>query len=188
MAGLFLIGVVMLDVHILLHHSQPDWLEECRRSINAAVEAAGYPVAVHWLEGKDGHIGQGRAKGYALGIHPYVTCVDDDDYLLPCAFRNLREGIEGNHVAISTLELRLQNACFTKGRQRHHLIAYRRASLIDHAAWPSCGDVAQIESIRPDDWFDVERPGYVHRLYSHSAARRLRKENPGELTKACAHV
>jgi hypothetical protein len=152
-----------------------------------ASNRAGFTVDVHVLEGIKGHIGQGRAKGYALGNHPYVTCVDDDDYLLPDAFKQMHGYLAQGVSVLCTPELVEFHgrSPLQAGLTRHHLIAYRRDQIIDHSQWPCCGDVAQLSSVR-ENAIDLVDAAYVHRIYSDSSARILRRDHPGELEKARA--
>jgi hypothetical protein len=179
----------MLDVHILtLPTSNSDWFNQCVESVMDAADLAGFPVDVHVVPGFLGHIGKGRAEAYALGRNAYVTCVDDDDYVLPNAFLQMQNALRaGRASAISTPERVCRNGHMDDGKQRHHLIAYRRDMLIDHASWPCCGDVAQIVSIPDDGWLDLPVPMYVHRVYE-SSARLMRRERQDELSRALAYV
>ncbi|MDE2255924.1 MAG: hypothetical protein KGL42_16875 [Betaproteobacteria bacterium] len=174
----------MLDVHILIHPATPrDWVTQCLDSVYEAADRAGFPVDVHQLPAVIGHIGQGRAQGYALGVQPYVTCVDDDDYVLPQAFAQMRDALEAGASAVCTPEQTLQNGYIRPGHTRHHLIAYRRGDIIDHTQWPCCGDVAQMNTIGPDA-VDLAEPAYVHRLYMDSKARVMRRIRVAELELA----
>lgn len=176
----------MLDVHILIHpDTSRDWVTQCLDSVHEAADRAGFPVAVHTLPAVIGHIGQGRAAGYALGVHPYVTCVDDDDYVLPHAFAQMRDALESGASAVCTPELVNRNGWDRReaGRTRHHLIAYRRDVLIDHAQWPCCGDVAQMQHIGADA-VDLAEPAYMHRVYTRSKARVMRLSRQAELGRA----
>src|ERR1700744_3266327 len=156
----------MLDVHILTIPSTPDeQLAHCVESVMGAVDGAGFPVDVYLISGIVGHIGKGRAHGYGLGHHHYKTCVDDDDYVLPMAFAQMREALAaGAAQAISTCDKVLRNGYLLEGRQRHHLIAYRQDVIIDHRPWACCGDVAQMVSIPASGWLDLPIPQYVHRV------------------------
>jgi hypothetical protein len=175
----------VLDCHVIVSADTPSaWIESCLASVYREAEAAAFPVAVHVVDGVPGHIGTARHAGYALGDQRYVTCIDDDDYLLAGAFARLLEGMESNAKAISTSEIVLRNGHFIPGRQRHHLIAYRREYLIDHSLWRCCGDVAQMLAIPSSQYVDVKDPGYVHRVYSTSKARSLRRTCPDELRRA----
>lgn len=175
----------MLDCHIIVStDTRRDWVTQCLDSVHEAADRAGYPVRIHTVPGVPGHIGKARAAGYAMGNQPYVTCVDDDDYLLPDAFMQMADALHSGASAICAPELTVQNGQFRPGHQRHHLIAYRRDVLIDHAVWPCCGDVAQLAAIPADDVIDLPCPQYVHRLYPDSKARALRRADPAELERA----
>lgn len=178
----------MLDVHVLtLDSSRKDWLRECLESIQVAIERCPFAVNLHLVQGIEGHIGIGRDKGYALGDHPFVTYVDDDDYVLPHAFSQMAEALKCAPMAMSTPERIERNGYPLDGRQRHHLIAYRRDQIIDHKPWVCCGDVRQMLAISEHAWVDLETPAYVHRVYE-SKARLMRRAHQDELAKATSHV
>lgn len=178
----------MLDVHVLLSAStRPDWQRECLSSINLAIRRAGYPVALHKIAAKEGHIGEGRAEGYAQGHFPWVTCVDDDDIVLPDAFARLADGFQKDVSAISVGEVEMRNGVFRSGAKRHHLNAYWRDQIIDHREWLCCGDVAQAAAIAKDQWHDVDALVYLWRVYEGSKARDMRLAHPDELRRANGH-
>lgn len=178
--------MIGLDCHVIVAHDTPHaWVRECIESINVAVACAGFDVQVYMAPYVDGHVGLARAGGYALGSHPYVTCVDDDDYVLPHAFSQMKDALASNATAVCTPEQTLQNGHFRRGAKRHHLIAYRRARIIDHTQWPCCGDVAQMRALGPHV-IDLPTPAYVHRLYMQSKARVLRRTRLDELERARA--
>ncbi|MCW0413482.1 hypothetical protein NG831_06535 [Xanthomonas sacchari] len=173
----------MLDVHVLtMDCTQPQWVAQRRASIAAAVDVAGFPVHVHELEGEPGHIGRGRALGYALGSQPYVTYVDCDDYLLPSAFAALADAIAAGHDAVAPGETTEQGGVRRQSPRPHHLICYRRgiANAFDHAAWRVCGDLALANQT---DIHHVVDHSYVHRLYE-SPGRLLRRQHQPELMRA----
>lgn len=171
----------MLDLHVLLHHKNAEWNTQCRSTIAAAVGQAPYPVAVHYLQGEDGHIGRGRARGYALGQHPYVTYVDHDDYLLPDALEALWPALQEQPDAIFPRELNVLKSGFVRANnhQRHHLCLYKREFIIDHTQYVACGDLAQIYAMDGKNVVDLPHRGYVHRNYD-SPGRDLRLANPEE--------
>lgn len=177
----------MLDCHIIVSPDTPRaWVTRCLDSVFEARDRAGYPVTVRIVDGVPGHIGKARAAGYALGTDPYVTCVDDDDCVMPRAFAQMADALRSGAPVICTPEVTMQNGHFRPGHPRHHLIAYRRDVLIDHAQWPCCGDVAQLAAIADADVIDLPVPQYVHRIYGASKARALRRANPDELEMASA--
>jgi len=177
----------MLDLHVIIHPDTPEaWQRECLSSVRAAIARAGFDVALHFVEGEDGHIGRGRARGYALGGFPWATCVDDDDLILPDSLRGMRPGLESSALAVSVLEMESRGGLVRLGGRRHHLSAYRRIALIEHTGWACCGDVAQARSIPDGAWFDCDVVGYVWRVYPSSKARAMRRANSAELELANA--
>lgn len=173
----------MLDIHVLMVRSTPAaWVEQRRASIAAAAASAGYEVSVHEIPGEPGHIGRGRAAGYALGAHPYVTYIDDDDYLLEGGLSMLASHFAAGHDAIFPGELHLHGSVLKPGYPKHHLIAYRRdvATAFDHENWAACGDIAL--SSRTSGLV-IDEPAYVHRIYE-SGGRVLRRDHVDEYRRA----
>lgn len=172
----------MLDVHVLLmDYTKPEFHSELRRSIEAAVAAAGYPVAVHYLPGFLGHLGKARAAGYAKGTHPYVTHVDDDDFIREDAFAILKEQLEKNVDGITTGETRL----FDSGNRvdcpndRHHLAVYRRelVEASDYAKFRFFPDQFLMRGIKT---VHIPECVYVHRIRERSGSRILRSLSRSE--------
>lgn len=139
-----------------------------------------YPVHVHVVPWVKGHIGKARANGYAQGSQPFVTYVDDDDYVLPHAFSAMSKAIESGADAIFPDEQTWQNGQIRAGAKRHHLAIYRRSMLIDHAQWKVCGDLQQSVVAGKGHCIDLPEALYVHRLYL-SGGRQLRRNHPEEL-------
>ena len=92
----------MLDVHILIMDYTPTAIvERCLSSVRMAASNASFPVHVHALIGEFGDLGSQRQRGYSCGLAPYVTSVDDDDWVDPGAFAVLLECIPaalGKHI------------------------------------------------------------------------------------------
>lgn len=177
----------MLDVHInVMEATKPEWVGQCIQTVQAAAERATFPVAVHVFPGVPGHVGLARQRGYSAGSHPYVTFVDDDDFVLPDAFEVLRAALEQGPDAVFGREMHLQNGHLSVGRVRHHLDVYRR-SITDAFEWPRWRyyqDVAIREMASKMTVIDVEEPLYVHRLLSNSNARLLASSLPAEELRA----
>lgn len=171
----------MLDVHVLVMATTPkSWVDQCISSVMHESLQAPFPVEVHIMDGIPGHIGEARNKGYAMGSHPYVSYVDDDDYILPNAFVQMRDALLSESSVIFTPELTLQNGWLRSGETRHHLVAYPRSSIIDHSPYKVCGDMAQmLHASRECHPTDLPNHGYVHRLYE-SGGRQLRRQHLDE--------
>lgn len=171
----------MIDVHVLVMDYTPrEWVEQCRDSIDVAIERAGFPVFAHFIPGIPGHIGKARAAGYSLGSQPYATYVDDDDYMLPDGFRVLKAALESGAPAIYGRELQLQNGHLRPHSGRHNLMVTRRDRLIDCAAWKGCPDIVQ----RKTEGIDVLEPGYVYRVREGSKGRALARACSDEYRRA----
>lgn len=175
----------MLDVHVLVMHYTPtEEVDRCVDSITHAASLCAFPVRLCLLNGVVGHIGRGRATGYALGHQLYVTYVDDDDEVMPLAFAQMEDALKQRVAAVFTPELQQQNGQRSKGPSHHHLIAIRRDKLIDHQPWVVCGDLAQMAALERDlNTVDMPMAGYVHHLYQ-SRGRALRRDHHDELRKA----
>ncbi|WP_052689770.1 hypothetical protein [Xanthomonas albilineans] len=172
----------MLDVHVLTLHDTPrEWVQQRRESIAEAVAAAGYPVHVHEIDGELGHIGRGRARGYALGTQPYVTYIDCDDYVQSGAFAALADALVAGHDAVGPGETLEREGVRWQCPDPHHLICYRRdvANRFDNRQWRVCGDLALAHRTAIHRVADYS---YVHRQYE-SPGRLLRRKHQDELMR-----
>lgn len=179
----------MLDVHILVSHdTRRDWVAQCLDSVHEAADRAGYPVSICMVPGVPGHIGKARAVGYSLGLHPYVTCIDDDDYVLPEAFACLLPAMEAGSDAIYTRETTLQNGHFRATDRRHHLAVYRRELLdgFDFGRWPAYDAMALRTHVERQAHAVVDLPDavYIYRLRGDSPARVIQRQHPELLEMA----
>jgi hypothetical protein len=179
----------MLDCHIIVSADTPrDWVAQCLDSVHAAAECAGYPVHVHTVSAVPGHIGRARAAGYAIGDQPYVTSVDDDDYVLLDAFAVLRPALDAGPDAIYTRETTLQNGYPRVTDRRHHLAVYRRELLhgFDFGRWPAYDAMALRTHVERQARAVVDLPDavYVYRLRGDSPARVIQRQHPELLETA----
>lgn len=158
-----------LDVHILIHPATPkDWVTQCLDSVHEAADRTGFPVAVHRLPAVVGHIGQGRAKGYALGVQPYVTSVDDDDWVAPDAFAVLGDALVAGPAAITTTCMAHQNGCQWTLASRDNLRVFRRdvAAFAPLADWPVYDGPMMLAHARAaGDVLHVGKAVYHYRLH-----------------------
>lgn len=155
----------MLDVHILNYDPNPEFWKQCIDSVNVAVNNANYPIAIHITNG-DINFGKARHEAYRLGIYPYVTFVDNDDYLLPQAFSILEPVLYQNPDAIFTRELQLgiDGKIRSVISGRHHLQIYKRSMLIDHESQGDFCDLRQLKSIKGKNCIDLLDQVYVWRI------------------------
>lgn len=167
----------MIDIHVLTHSgTKPEWLQQCLDSLKDQ------PVVVHVVEGVEGSVGAGRAKGYALGDCEFVGYLDSDDYAL-----------EG-HYAKCLRMLRYQRAVIPHEHveyadgSRHKLLkpfhngaVYRRADinplLSAMASAPLTADMITRRTLRP---YQMSHAGCVWRC-TKEGAHKLIDENIRDL-------
>lgn len=146
--------MALLDVHVLVSlTTRKEWREQCLASVEVAIQRAGFDVALHLSPGVPGHLGFARHQGYRRGSAPYVTQVDDDDFIDSNAFALMKEGILSGADALFPKE-RMVPVRFSKngviedpmqpGRQRHSMKVFQRRHLIDHHRWRWGNDIAQL--------------------------------------------
>lgn len=171
----------MLDVHVLVMEYTPAAVvAQCRASIAEAVVQARFPVAVHYLPGILGHLGQARVAGYGLGDYPYVTHVDDDDWVEPNAFAVLGEHLAAGVEAITTGENIIANGVATPApRSQHHLAVFRREALNDISigSFRFYPDQYALSMVSP---IHLPLCVYNHRINQDSGSRKQRRANKAE--------
>ena len=172
--------MIGLDVHVLTLPGLPEaWIAQRRASIAAAIDAAGFPVVVHEVEGIPDHLGRSRRLGYSFGDHPYATHVDHDDYVTPDAFKVLLPALAAGAEAITTGETVLRgNGDMTHMREaRHHLAVFRRDVLqaVRFERLRHFPDQLLLRSCDPEH---IAECVYVHRIHPDSASRRERRADP----------
>lgn len=173
-----------IDVHVLVSRSTPKaWVTQCLDSISLAIANSPLPVQLFVLDGVDGHIGKGRWLAYQQGSAPYVTYVDDDDYIAPNAFAVIAEALQAWPDAVFPMEMHHCGVGQREGVQRHHLPVYRRIHIIDHLPYPCAGDIAQITHVGSLNVVDLPDVLYHHRVYRDSRAQVLRRQYPDELPR-----
>lgn len=165
----------MLDVHILNFNPDPKHWEQCINSVNIAIQNTSYPIKLHITNGNP-NFGEARAEGYSLGTYPYVTFVDNDDYVLPHAFAVLENALKENPDAIFTKELQLglDGQLKTVIVGRHHLQIYKRTNLIDHVAAGNLCDLKQLRSVEHKFCIDLPDQVYVWRIKKQPRIERFR--------------
>lgn len=160
----------MIDVHVLTHSgTRPEWLAQCLESLE------GHPVVVHVVEGVEGSVGAGRAKGFALGDCEFVSYVDSDDFVLPGHFEKCLTGLEDHRSVVCVERVILaDNSCGGTFRRGHNGAVYRRADIerlllgIAAAAY-TCDSLTRRE-LSPKQLLHV---GCVWRVHGRGAHRKI---------------
>lgn len=92
-----------LDIHILVHPVTPDdWVVNAIQSVKNAMANTKYQTSLHILDADVTSIGKGRMLGYAHGRQPFVTSVDDDDWVDEDAFAILKDAMLEKPAGIVT--------------------------------------------------------------------------------------
>ncbi len=177
-----------VDVHVLLlTGTNRRWWKLCRESLRDE------PINLHLVEGIPGHIGQGRAKGFALGKAPYVSSIDPDDLIVPGAFQACVDILENNPLACGayTDELLIdqQGRILKSGiwsgldwnpllqlepRYLHNVCVMRRCFveryLLELKRWPNMSDfVLKGLLAAHGPWIHLNRFGYKWRMTDNPA-------------------
>lgn len=172
----------MIDIHILTFSgTNPEWLQQCLDSM------AGQACTTHVLQGDDGNVGAGRARGYLLGEHEYVGYVDSDDFLLPGAVDACLEGLQRDR-AVVTMERWLWGGILDRRLEpMHHLTVYRREDVLAHLSalpdHPIHCDQYLIKKLRPAQ---LDHVGYVWRIHAGQGHRLATLEQQQKMEAACA--
>lgn len=160
----------MIDIHILTHSgTRSEWLTKCIDSLR------GQPVTVHVIDGIEGSVGAGRAKGFSLGRHDFVGYVDSDDFVLEGHYAKCLDKLKTYHaVAPKELVERQDGSRAPRLKSMHNGIVYRRAD-IDRlipamSAAPYTVDMLTRQAIKP---IQLDHVGYVWRLHNSGAHRAI---------------
>lgn len=115
-----------------------------------------------------------------MGTSPYVTYVDDDDYILPEAFQKIAPHLEARPDAVCPSEYIFIRNSLLPRFHRHHLIVFKREHLIDHTPWFHASDAHQNVALSDKNVIDLDDLVYVWRGLRASPAKALAKDHPGE--------
>lgn len=184
------------DVHMLtLPSSRADWMA-C-----ALADMRDEPASIHIVRGTDGHIGQGRAHGFALGCEPYLSFIDPDDRYPAGGLRKCLSALEiGPDIGLvytselmvrSSLEpvgypdLSTYNAADHRLRPKHvhGLMVFRRAAVAPYLS--EIATFARLPEWRlttriAERWRVVKLP-IVGRLWRQHANNSIRLPDPDGL-------
>jgi len=174
----------MLDVHVLVSSETPfAWAGACHRSLRNALLRSPYPVRIHWSPAYPDHIGKARMVGFAQGTHPYVTFVDEDDWVDDDFFASFAPLLEGDPTAIFLPEwMELPDGKSVKRQARHCRGVYRRECVeaFDFVEWPVYAEVALRLDVEAKSSHVVDAPDahYHWRYQLHSGAKKLAEKFP----------
>lgn len=168
----------MIDVHVLTHEgTRPEWLAQCLASLE------GEPVNVFVVDNAGHSVGEGRARGYALGDAPYVAYVDSDDYVLPGCFDACLQGLKTHNAVVTMERVEYENGrVFPFPKPGHSVTVYRREDVIPHlhrmSSSPHSTDLHMRELLKPAQ---LDVVGYVWRVHAggdhHKTVAALNKEH-----------
>lgn len=170
----------MLDVHLLVMKYTPESVKKrAIESCQIAADKAGFPVKVHPVEGIEGHLGKSRKFGYSHGNYPYVTHVDDDDFVEENAFQILHPFLMQGENAVTTGE----NHIYPDGKKvpaygmKHHLAVYKRDLLtqLSYDQFQLFPDQYILSMFKPEH---IPECVYNHVINMASGSREERKKNP----------
>lgn len=169
----------MIDCHIILSKSTPEHLRDrAVESATLAVAMAGFSVELHLVAGGKG-LGIHRAKGYRLGTAPYVTYIDDDDFVERDHFSQLRPLIDSGVPTIGVRQKLIWNREVpalppSSVPDDHYTPVFKREFLIDHSHYLVAGDVHQRKTL--EAYFPITfapSDSYVWVVRDQSNAYRL---------------
>lgn len=160
----------MLDVHILNYNPHPKWWPQCLESVKVAIGEAGYKIDLHILPGSS-DFGAARGEGFSKGVNQYATYVDNDDYVLPNAFKCLHASLLKNPDAVFTREWLLYSGphkdreLVPSSNLRHKLQVYKREHLINLSTCGFQADYRQMRAVDNKNVVDLDDRVYVWRIY-----------------------
>jgi hypothetical protein len=158
---------------LVLGDERQDWLEQCLASLENE------PINLHVLPGVRGHIGAGRAAGFATGEAEFVSFVDPDDWIEPGAVSKCLDAIRAANadLAWTTEVWHCPDGKDRYNRQNpHHLCVYRRSAITSLLPLVASCVTRSEQSMLPDLTNRVHVPevGYHYRFRLDSSAAALK--------------
>lgn len=160
----------MIDIHVLTHSgTKPEWLQQCLDSLKDQ------PVVVHVVEGVEGSVGAGRAKGYALGDCEFVGYLDSDDYALEGHYAKCLRMLNYQRAVIPYEYVEYLDGSRHKLLKAYHNGAvYRRKDISPligaMSAAPLTVDIITRKTLKP---YLMSHPGCVWRCVDNGAHRLI---------------
>ena len=121
----------MIDAIVIVSdHTPKEWVQQAIDSVHVAASNAPFDVKVHVTAGVPGHRGRAKQHAYAQGNYPYVTVIDDDDYVAPNFFEvvdpKLLEEQKISGIFIREIYLVENRQHRAEENLNHKLVAVRR--------------------------------------------------------------
>ena len=163
----------MIDVITIISEETPKhWVGESIRSVKVAADFADGVNIIH-SDGVKNHIGKAVSNSLKKSTAEYICFVDDDDMVLPNAFRVMEKHIPNQPSTVFAREFHLlSNGRIRIPNRRHHLAMYHRdilssISFEEHAVNIP---VLMIEAAeKEEDVYDEMSWVYIYRIYRSKA-------------------
>lgn len=160
----------MIDVHVLTHEgTRQHWLDQCVASL------IGHPCTVHVVDNTGRSVGEGRARGYALGTHDFVAYVDSDDYVLPGHYRACLAKLNTHRAVVPKEHVEYEDGRrHSMLKSNHNGAVYRREDVMPlleaMGEAPLTVDLLTRRHIKPTQ---LPHVGYVWRIHSAGQHRLI---------------
>lgn len=196
-----------VDTHVLIYHSRerPHWLEQCLASLENE------PTNVLLVDDPSNNVGYLRAIAHREGSAPFLSFVDDDDWVLPGAFQVCLDALKdpalvGAYTDFADVDCdtgrvkrrwtkfpwsaRMQ---YTNLFEVLHVHVYRRAPAMKYldemAKWTTLEESLLMGLLVQDGkWAKIDFDGYRKRLHHMGAGSRITNKMRIDLTQRLAPV
>ncbi len=196
------------DTHVLVHHSRrrAAWLEQCLASLENE------PTNILLVHDDGDNVGAARAAAHAQGNAPFLSFVDDDDWVMPGAFAACLAALHADPALVGAYTDFADVDCesgavlnaYTKrpwtARSQLlrpfevlHVHVYRRAPamkyLAEMARWKTLEESLLMGLLVQDgDWRKLDLDGYRKRLHNRGAGSRVTPALLRDLTRRLAPI
>lgn len=187
-----------IDTHVLIHHSRsrPQWLEQCLASLENE------PTNVVLVDDPSTNVGEVRAIAMREGSAPFLSFVDDDDWVIPGVFAEClahledEPGLVGVYTNFADVDVDTGRASppyrkkpwnprtqLTHPFEVLHVHVYRRALTMPYldglARWPTLEESWLMGKLAAHgDWRHIPFDGYRKRLHGFGAGARASPDHP----------
>lgn len=184
-------GDYPVDTHVLLYHSRSrkEWLDQTLASLE------GEPTNILLVDHPSSSVGLARAFALGEGKAPFLSFVDDDDWVMPGAFQacldRITDGVVGAYTDFSDVGVETGKVLkkyhklpwCPRHQQTHpfevlHVHVFRREPTLKYlnevAQWPTLEESLLMGLLVQDgDWIKVDFDGYRKRAHRMGAGARI---------------